>query len=81
MIFVIFIEKLNIIKNFVLNIFFFINIMMKKSGEHILNVAKNTLDVVKDIVNTDKVTLVEYVWIGGNNELRGKTKVVNKSLF
>ena len=54
--------------------------MMKKSGEHILNVAKNTLDVVKDIVNTDKVTLVEYVWIGGNNELRGKTKVVNKEV-
>ena len=24
------------------------------------------------------VSMVEYVWIGGNNELRGKTKVLNK---
>ena len=51
---------------------------MKKGGEHFFNVAKSTLDAVKDIVVNDKHTLVEYVWIGGNNELRGKTKVLNK---
>ncbi len=26
------------------------------------------------------ITLVEYVWIGGNNELRSKTKVLNKEI-
>lgn len=26
------------------------------------------------------ITLVEYVWIGGNNELRSKTKVLNKDI-
>jgi glutamine synthetase len=26
-------------------------------------------------------TFVEYVWIGGNNELRSKTKVINKLVF
>lgn len=26
----------------------------------------------------ENITFVEYVWIGGNNELRGKTKVMNK---
>lgn len=30
--------------------------------------------------NFNELTLIEYIWIGGNNELRSKTKVINKQI-
>ena len=55
--------------------------MVRGHAYKAMNMAKNTLDAVKDIViSENKVTIVEYVWIGGNNELRSKTKVVNKEV-
>ena len=55
--------------------------MVRGHAYKAMNIAKNTLDAVKDIViSENKVTIVEYVWIGGNNELRSKTKVVNKEV-
>lgn len=51
---------------------------MYKNTEKLLDAAKNTLHDVTNVLKKDKATFVEYVWIGGNNELRCKTKVMDK---
>ena len=43
-----------------------------------MDMAKSTLNKVEEVLSSNTTTLVEYVWIGGNNELRCKTKVMDK---
>ena len=66
-------------------IFFGINIkfdniivMVRGHGYRAMDMAKSTLNKVEDVLSSNTTTLVEYVWIGGNNELRCKTKVMDK---
>ena len=52
--------------------------MVRGHGFRAMDMAKSTLNKVEDVLNSNTTTLVEYVWIGGNNELRCKTKVMDK---
>jgi len=52
--------------------------MVRGHAYKAMNVAKSTLNKVEDVFSSNTTTFVEYVWIGGNNELRCKTKVMNK---
>ena len=44
----------------------------------LINKTKNIYKVI--LLFLYMITLVEYVWIGGNNELRSKTKVLDKEI-